>query len=159
MEDDRRDTMKNNQILIFLVLLVIVGGGAFFGGMKFQESKQTSLGQQGFGGRNSQSGTRGAVMGGRNGALRPVSGEIISTDDTSLTVKMQDGSSRIVLVNDKTTINKAESATKADLKAGEKVAVFGSTNTDGSVSAQNIQLNPLQRMMGGTPQATPSGTK
>ena len=158
--------MKNNQIFLILVLLVIVGGGAFYGGMKYQESKQTSLSQQGCGGGNLSNGTRGGMgrslssqNGNRNGGFRPVNGEIINADDKSITVKLQDGSSRIVLINDKTVINKAEIATKADLKTGEKVAVFGSTNTDGSVSAQNIQLNPIGRMMGGTPQTTPSGTK
>lgn len=154
--------MKNNHIFLILVLLVVIGAGAFYGGMKYQQGQQTSLSQAGAGGGNSAGarggGARGA--GNRNG-FRPVSGDILSADDTSITVKLADGSSRIVLINDKTTINKAVVAAKADLKVGEKVAVFGTTNTDGSVSAQNIQLNPIARMgAGGTsPQATPSGAR
>jgi len=153
--------MKNNHIFLILVLLIVVGAGAFYGGMKYQEGKLTSLGQgQGGGNFNGVRGTgRGMGQNGNRNGLRPVSGEIISADSGSITVKMQDGSSRIVLITDKTTINKAEVASVGDLKTGEKVAVFGSTNADGSVSAQNIQLNPIARMMGGTPQATPSGTK
>lgn len=61
---------------------------------------------------------------------------------------MQDGSSKIVLFSDKTEINKAAEATKEDLKVGEKVAVFGTENSDGSVTAQNIQLNPQLRGLG-----------
>ncbi len=83
---------------------------------------------------------------GMNG--RPISGEILSSDDKSITVKLQDGSSKIVLLSDKTQINKATSVTKLDLKSGEKVAVFGSENSDGSVTAQNIQLNPQFRGVG-----------
>lgn len=46
---------------------------------------------------------------------------------------------------DTLTINKATTATKSDLKTGEKVAVFGTPNSDGSVTAQSIQLNPMFR--------------
>lgn len=69
----------------------------------------------------------------------------LASDDKSITVKLQDGSSKIILITDKTVINKAAEATKDDLKGGEKVAVFGEINSDGSVTAQNIQLNPILR--------------
>lgn len=135
--------MKNKNIFLVFGLLILVGAGAFYGGMKYQEGQ---------GGNNFVNGVRGGMMGrngvGQNGArggFRPVSGEIISADEKTITVKLQDGSSKIVLFSDKTTINKADVATKTDLKAGVKVAVFGTTNTDGSITAQNIQLNPLMR--------------
>jgi len=44
-------------------------------------------------------------------------------------------------------VNKAEKARKTDLKKGDQAAIFGSENSDGSVTAQNIQLNPQFRMM------------
>lgn len=77
--------------------------------------------------------------------FRPVSGEIISSDSKSITVKLQDGSSKIVLLTDKTTVSKSAEANVADLKTGEKVAAFGQENSDGSVTAQSIQLNPILR--------------
>jgi hypothetical protein len=73
-------------------------------------------------------------------------GEIISSDDKSITVKLQDDSSKIILINAKTFINKAQTVDKTELKVGEKVSVFGAENTDGSVTAQNVQLNPTQRI-------------
>jgi hypothetical protein len=138
-----------NKYLPTILVAIIVGTGAFFGGIKYQQTKAGSLpnnfsnrqfGQMG------QNGFRQDANGTNRQGFQPVSGEILSNDGKTITVKMTDGSSKIVLFNDKTTINKAESATTADLKAGEKVAVFGQTNSDGSVSAQNIQLNPVNRM-------------
>ena len=52
------------------------------------------------------------------------------------------------------SINKAAAATKADLTVGQRVAVFGTTNTDGSVTAANVQLNPMMRGPGGPSGAT-----
>lgn len=129
--------MKNKNIFLVLGLLILISAGAFYGGMKYQESKSSTFSRQGGTGARQSQGNR---MG-----FRPVSGEIISADEKTITVKLQDGSSKIVLFSDKTTINKADVATKTDLKAGVKVVVFGSTNSDGSVTAQNIQLNPLMR--------------
>jgi len=132
--------MKNKNIFLVLGLLILVSASAFYGGMKYQESQPSTFSRQG--------GVGGAGMrqgqGNRTG-FRPVNGEIISADEKTITVKLQDGSSKIVLFSDKTTINKAEVAVKTDLKSGVKVAVFGLTNNDGSVTAQNIQLNPLMR--------------
>lgn len=132
--------MKNNLVVI-TIIVILVGAGAFFGGMKYQQSKQTSFFRQG--GQGTRTG-QGQLQGNRQG-FRPVNGEIIASDDKSITVKLTDGSSKIVLVSDKTAINKAGTASKEDLKTGEKVAVFGTENTDGSVTAQNIQLNPVFR--------------
>ncbi len=128
--------------------MVIIGAGAFFGGMKYQQSKQPSFGNRlaGMQGRNGQ----GSV---NRQNFRPVNGEILSSDSKSITVKLQDGSSKIVLLTDKTLINKADQATVADLKTGEKVAVFGQQNSDGSVTAQSVQLDPnqIQRELTPTP--------
>ncbi len=133
--------MKNSTVIIAILVAIIVGGGAFLGGMKYQQSRQRSNFRQFMG----QPGQRLGNGGGRLG-FRPVNGEIISSDDKSITVKLQDGSSKIVLISDQTLINKAAEANKKDLKAGEKVTVFGQENSDGSITAQNIQINPISRL-------------
>jgi hypothetical protein len=130
--------LKNSKIIIPIIILlaVVFGVGGFFAGRKYQQSKQPAFLRE-FG---RGQGTR-VEQGNRQG-LRPVNGDIISADEKSITVKMQDGSSKIVLISEKTEINKATEATNEDLKVGEKVAVFGTENSDGSVTAQSIQLNP-----------------
>ncbi|HEX8932069.1 MAG TPA: DUF5666 domain-containing protein [Patescibacteria group bacterium] len=144
--------MKNNLIIAIVIALVIGGASGFLAGMHYQNTQRLSL-----------SGTNGYMMNRqgygagqfRNGGMRPVVGEITNKDATSITVKLQDGSSKIVLVSDKTPVNKEATASAADLQTGEKIAVFGTTNADGSVTAQAVQLNPLTRMFGrpsGAPQ-------
>ncbi len=132
--------MKNN-LLILAVVGVVIGIAAFFGGMKYDQTKIAGTRQvaQGQGGAN-----RGNLQGRFGRGVRPVAGEIINSDDKSITVKMQDGSTRIVLLSSTTAISQAEPASKSDLKTGQRVAVFGMENSDGSVTAQNIQLNPQQ---------------
>ena len=88
----------------------------------------------------------------RGGINRPVAGEITSSDGKSHTVKMNDGGSKIIFLSSTTQINKAQTAVTDDLKVGEQVSIFGQTNADGSVTAQNIQLNPQVRT------ATPSAS-
>ena len=122
--------------LYVLILVVLVGVGAFFGGMQYQKS-QRSAGRGQFAGAGQ--------FGNRNGQNRPVIGEIVSADDKSITVKLMDGSSKIVILSATTAINKQATGSAADLKTGEKVLVLGKENSDGSITAQNIQLNPQFR--------------
>lgn len=139
--------MKNNNVLNILIVAILAGAVGFLSGMKYQLSKQPAFNRQFWGGQGMRSGQgqgNAGLPGDRRG-FRPVNGEIISADEKSITVKLQDGSSKIVLFSDKTEINKAASGAKEDLKVGEKVAVFGTENTDGSVTSQNIQLNPMFR--------------
>ncbi len=141
--------MKNNHIVITIIVALVVGAAAFYGGMQYQKSQRGNVtfgtagqGRQ-FGG---QFGSRNG--GGAGGAgFRPVVGEIISSDATSMTVKSPDGSSKIVLLSSKTTINKSAAGSVSDLKTGEQVAAFGTQNSDGSLTAQSVQLNPQMRLM------------
>ncbi len=143
--------MKNNLIIAALVALLIGGAGGFFAGMQYQKSQRSGFTQfnSGRGGQGDSQGQDGNHAGGgfqgRNGGGRAVSGEILSVDDKSITVKLQDGSSRIVLLTNATSFSKSAEGSKSDLKTGERVAVFGTENSDGSVTAQNVQLNPQTR--------------
>lgn len=129
-----------------IVVAVVVAAIGFFGGMKYQQSKQPSFFGRSGGVLGTRAGT-GQTQGNRAG-FRPVNGEIISTDDKSITVKLTDGSSKIILLSDKTIINTATQASKSALISGEKVGVFGTENSDGSVIANTIQLNPNFRGQG-----------
>lgn len=135
--------MKNNYLMIVVLVLVFAGVG-FFTGMKYQESKQPAFLRQ-FGGGQQETRIGGQMQGGNRIGGRSVTGEIINQDEKSITVKLPDGSTKIVLLSDKTTVNKMAEGSKNDLKVGEQVGVFGTENQDGSVTAQNIQLNPMFR--------------
>lgn len=123
-----------------LVAVVVVGGVAFYGGMKYNQahaaSQRTALrAQLGGQGQFFQRGTAGA-----NGGF--VTGDIISQSATSLTIKMRDGSTKIVLLSPSTEISKFAAGTNADLIAGKTVSITGTANSDGSVTANMIQIRP-----------------
>ena len=142
---------KNNNILVLVLIAVLFSGVGFFGGTTYQKSKTPAIEYSNpfAGNRNGRTGTvQTGAQGGTQKRIMSngqIIGEITSVSDTSITVKTTDGSSKLILISDKTSINKASSAAVADLKVGEKVAAFGTTNTDGSVTGQNIQLNPVDR--------------
>lgn len=111
-----------------------MGGVGFYAGMKYQQSK-VPVRQFGQGGQ----GQNRVRMGGQ------VIGEILSMDEKSVTVKLADGSSKIILLSSTTTFSATATGAKTDLKVGVRVAAFGTTNSDGSVTATNVQINPAFR--------------
>lgn len=130
--------MKNQNIfftLIFVIISLIVG---FFGGVYYQRSQRAT----GFNRLNFQSNNpTGRFMQG----TRPINGTIIKKDNESITIKLRDGSTRIVFLNEKTQISKSTSASKEDLTENKSVFIVGQQNPDGSISAENIQINPLRK--------------
>jgi tripartite-type tricarboxylate transporter receptor subunit TctC len=134
--------MKNSHYAIIAVLIFLVGGGAFYGGMQYQKSQ----GGTGRGGANGQfrtftgGNTQFAGRGGAQGGV--ANGEVLSTDDQGITLKLMDGGSKIVFFSASTTIGKTEAGSKDDLTAGTNVLVTGTPNADGSITANMVQIRP-----------------
>lgn len=141
---------KSNTKIILIVAVLVAGASGFFGGMQYTKSQAVAQNDSRFQGMNQQSmqpGQNGPQrMGGRSG-VQPVSGEIINKDATGVTVKLQDGSTKIILVTEETRVNKTSEASSADIITGEHVTVIGDTNSDGSITAQNVSLG--NTMFGG----------
>jgi hypothetical protein len=147
-----------------VIIAVVIAAASFFGGMKFRDY-QISKTRANFangnfrgqfpGGANAQNGTTNGNNN-RFAGARPVEGEIVSMDNNSVTVKMPDGSTKIIILSDSTTYNKATEGSKSDLQTGSQILVTGTENSDGSMTAQNIQLNPMFRFSGGQGTVTPS---
>jgi hypothetical protein len=106
---------------------------------QFQMMDQNSNNRTG--NRTGQNGNNSAGPRNNNGGF--VTGEITKIDDTSITLKTSDGSSKIVLIASDTTFNQSTTASKSDLKVGSKIMVTGATDTNsGSITGKTIQLNP-----------------
>ncbi len=136
--------MKNTRVIVPIITAVIGLGTGLLGGYEYRNyvlSKAranfgSGTGAQRFiAGRNVQ-----GTLGARSNA---VVGSILSMDSSSITVKMADGSTKIVLFSPSTTYSNTVNASQSDLKVGGNIAVFGTTNTDGTVTATNIQINPM----------------
>ena len=132
----------NKSIVIIIAVTLIVGAGAFYGGMKYAENKATAGRQQRaqqFSG-NAGAGFSGGTGAGQRGGGGFTAGEIITKDDKSVIVKLQDGGSKIVFLSDSTKITKSTDGALSDLEVGKNVSVNGTANSDGSITAQTIQL-------------------
>lgn len=128
--------MNKNSIVIMILVAVLVGGASFFGGMQYQKMQRGT----GFGANGAR--RFGAGGQGANGG-QVVRGEVLSNDGKTVTVKLQDGSTKLVLVSGATTITEATKASENALSQGKQVMVFGSSNPDGSVGAQNISIGAI----------------
>lgn len=143
--------MDKKTIIAVCIIAALIGGGAFYGGMRYAQNKtsvQSSRGnfqdlrnlspeeQQA---RLQQMG--GAQRGSRTNGDIPA-GEIITKDDTSITIKLRDGGSKIVFISDATEIAKSATGTKDDLVVGATITAIGTQNQDGSISARSIQIRP-----------------
>jgi hypothetical protein len=127
--------MKNTPIIIGIVAILFAAGG-FFGGIKYQQTKTPQFTRGQFGNTNGQARNRAG-----SGV---VNGTIHSVDATTMTVKLPDNSSKIVILSGTTTFAKSAQGAITDLTVGERVNAFGTTNADGSITAQSIQINPPQ---------------
>ncbi len=134
--------MDKKMIITVVITLAIAGGAGFYGGMLYGQStnanSRANLNRQGAG-LAMGTGQRGGSAQ-QNGGFS--GGEIIKKDNTSITVKLSNGSSQIILFSDTTKIMKSAEGAAADLIVGGQVTITGSKNQDGSITAQSIQIRP-----------------
>ena len=147
--------MSNQKIVIACVITAVLAGGVgYVGGVKMSPLKRSVMFNSRSGqtmnlrnnNQNNQNGkgiTNAPNMMGRGGAI---TGEVIAKDNKSLTIKMSDGSSKIVIISDKTIYRMASESSLDKIEVGTKVATFGDSNSDGSTTATSIEINPA--MMG-----------
>lgn len=147
--------MKPMKPVYVLIVAVVVAAIAFWGGMTYEKSKTPSFAGVGaggrFGGRFAGGGAQGGFGGSAGGQrMTPINGQIVSSGNNSITVKLSDGSSKIVDLTGQTMINKSSKGTASDLTTGQQVTAFGSTNSDGSVTAQAVNVgNGMMRIRQG----------
>lgn len=132
----------------FIITIVLVSAGAFYGGMRYQQSKTPA--RPGFAaGQFGTNGTQRIGNGAPNGGF--ATGQIISADSQSITIKMQDGGSKIVFLSGSTEVGKTVTGTASDLAVGTNVVASGTANSDGSVTAATIQIRPVGQVPPQTP--------
>lgn len=164
------------KLLPVIIVIIVVGAGAFYGGMKYAASKtprgefssqnteqfrnlspeeqRQRLGE--FGANIGNLGSRLRERGGNNFA----NGEIIAKDGQSITVQLlarpnstgqnsdeQESGSRLVFFSETTEVTKTAEATSSDLEINKTVLVTGKQNSDGSLTAETIQLSPLMPLV------------
>ena len=147
------------QTIITAVLVCVVGGGAFWGGMAYGKSK-TPVNAGGVMGQFQQfqngSGGRTAAERNMQGA-NAVSGNILTKDGQSMTIALPNGGSKIIFYSQSTIISKSAVGSMDDLMQDERILVTGTPNSDGSITAQSIQIGlPMQTDRAGMPRPTQS---
>ena len=123
--------------IIWGIVGIIVLVGVFFGGVSYGKGQTAST--TATTGAAAYAGARTRGAGGFGGATV---GQILSENAQSITISLPSGGSEIIFLDNTTPITKQVSGTMSDLTVGTTVSVVGTTNTDGSVSAQSVQIRP-----------------
>ena len=116
-------------IIWAVIVVVALVGGILYG--KGSVGGQTAA-------RSLASSTRSGY--GRAAAGGFVSGQIISVDANSMTVSLANGNSQVVFYSSSTQVMKPTIIPASDLTAGTRVMIGGTSNSDGSLTAQSIQV-------------------
>ncbi len=126
-----------------LVIFASFFAGLFFGKAKGKETNK--IGASEATGRFQQDGTMMPRGAGRMQGDRPTIGEVTAISGNNISMTTQNSSeSKTIGVADNTNItDNGVDATISTIKVGDTLIVTGLTNTDGSIKAQMIKINPI----------------
>jgi hypothetical protein len=138
--------MDKKIIIEGIIVAIIFGGVGFYSGMKFNQARSPfAIGSNNFqnlAAEDRLSANFGARQARSGNGVNFISGEIISKDDKSITIKLVNSGTKIILFSDGTEISKFSAGAANDLEIGKTISINGQTNQDGSLTAQTIQIRP-----------------
>jgi len=135
--------MKKFYLLVGLLVVGLVAG-FFVGKYAFVSAPAVRTGQS-----SQAGGTRQFAARSGSGA-GIVSGQVASVGDNTLSVSLRTGGSEVVLVSSSTKVMKSIEGAASDVAASDTVLVTGTQNSDGSVTADTIQIQPATPVRGGS---------
>jgi len=121
----------STHIIWAIVVVVALGGGYFWGRATVVSTRA------GFAGAYGTSSTR-RLAGGAGGGF--TTGQIASFGTNSMTLQLANGNSEVVLYASSTPVTEPTTVSPSTLTVGTNVMVGGTTNSDGSLTAQSIQV-------------------
>jgi hypothetical protein len=131
-----------------VVVIVALAGGIFYGKGSAASSAASARGLYASSTRNGLG--RTAAGGGF------VSGQIISVDANSMTVSLANGNSQVIFYSSSTQVMKPTIVPASNLTAGTRVMIGGTSNSDGSLTAQSIQVQTGSGFFGSSGNASGS---
>lgn len=134
--------MQNKKTIIYTIVGIIVLVAVFYGGMVYGKNQTSNSTASKFGTNMQNRASQFGNGGGRANGGNFITGEIISKDNTSITLKLVGGGSKIIFLDPKTEITKTASGSNNDLIIGTQISTTGTTNPDGSITTKSVQIRP-----------------
>ncbi len=126
--------MKNKTHIIWAaVAIVALVAGIFWG----RTMAGAASGNSRFGASSSSSRT---FAGRNNSSANVFAGQVSAIDGSSITLQLPNGNSEVVLYASSTPVTEPTNVSIAKIVAGADIMVMGTQNSDGSVTAQSIEI-------------------
>ena len=119
---------------IKIIIVLAIAAALFYGGFAYGQS----TGSASTSSASAYSGARATRTGGFAGGSATV-GTVVSSDATSVTIALKSGSV-VAFYSTSTPIMDTTIGSPNDIVAGANITVLGTTNSDGSITANSIQL-------------------
>ena len=121
-------------IVWLVIALIALGGGFYWGKMSTTSGLRSAFA----GGTGTYGSSTRRLTGTTGGGL--VTGQITAMDSSSVTLQLANGNSQVVFYSSSTPVSEPTTVSPSTLKVGTNVMVGGTSNSDGSLTAETIQV-------------------